>query len=135
MHEVVDALLASEDQLRGLITTAKLLEDEVDSGADEHATHDLDGATSISSAVPTASPHSMPSTESAERMLRGAGGRRTSWASGSSAEAATAVVQFSEASAAQNATSVPVADYHTVEQGQAQGQEQQQQKQRSPPSR
>ena len=80
----LDALQASEDHLRGLIRTAKLLENEV--GSDEDTV--TDGGDGLDS--------SAPSAVEAEAERRGAAGRRSSWADGGSAKVATVEPQTSD---------------------------------------
>ncbi len=135
---VVDALQASEDQLRGLINTAKLLENEVGNIEESDAEDDLDTAASSavsSPVIPTAparSSPSMASVESAERILRGAGGRRTSWADGSSAEAvAVEETQINDANAGENSSLSSVAEMRKK----LELEQKQEQEQRAPPSR
>ena len=132
---VVEALQASEDQLRGLINTAKLLENEV--GSTEETDAGRDPAAARSSVgipeVSAGSPPSVPPAESAGWILRGAGGRRTSWADGGSAEAAAVEAQINDANARENSSPLSVAEMSKkLEQEQDQ---QQQQEQRAPPSR
>eukprot|EP01043_Picozoa_sp_COSAG02_P030588 COSAG02_NODE_1960_length_10257_cov_48.153278_7_plen_141_part_00 len=131
----MDALQASEDQLRGIINTVQLLENEVGSIEETDAGDDLDTAASSADTptVPVGSSPSVPSVESAERILRGAGGRRSSWADGGSAEAVgVEETQTNDANAGENCSPASVAEMRKKLELE---QEQQEQQQRAPPSR
>lgn len=130
---VVDALQASENQLRGLINTARLLEEvgdteETDAGPDPDASRCSAGIPKLSAG----SPQPTPSAESVERVLRGAGGRRTSWADGGSADVVAMETQVDDSNVAENSGPLLAAEMHKKSD---QEQNQQQQEQRAPPSR